>query len=60
LTDEKYLERILIANDDLAIRELIELTLQQKGYEIFSAAEGKSAFWIAEKEKSDPVLLDVQ
>jgi CheY-like chemotaxis protein len=54
------MERILVVDDDLAVRELIELTLHQAGYEVLSAADGKSAVEIVQKDKPDMVLMDVR
>jgi len=56
----KTMSRILVVDDDLAVRELIEITLHQAGYEVLSAADGKTAVEIAQKEKPDLVLLDVR
>ncbi len=52
--------RILVVDDDLAVRELIEITLKQAGYDVLSAADGKTAVQITQKEKPDLVLLDVR
>jgi CheY-like chemotaxis protein len=54
------MERILVVDDDLAVRELIELTLHQAGYTVLSAADGKTAVEMARKERPDLVLLDVR
>jgi DNA-binding response OmpR family regulator len=54
------MKRILVVDDDLAVRELIEITLTQAGYEVLSAADGKTAVEIARKEKPDLVLMDVR
>ena len=54
------MERILVVDDDLAVRELIEIILHQAGYDVLSVADGKSAVEIAQKEKPDLVLMDVR
>jgi len=52
-------KRILIADDDDNIRELITLTLEDEGYEIFEAKDGNEALAVALKIKPDLVILDV-
>lgn len=54
------MSKILVVDDDLAVRELIEITLQQAGYEVLSAGDGKTAVEITQKESPDLVLLDVR
>ena len=54
------MEKILVVDDDLAVRELMEITLTQAGYEVLMAADGKTAVEIARKEKPDLVLMDVR
>jgi DNA-binding response OmpR family regulator len=52
--------KILIAEDELDIRELITFTLQHSGYEVIACADGESALALAVREKPDLVLLDVR
>lgn len=52
--------KILIAEDDQDIRELIVLTLQFNGYEVSSAGDGLEAIDLAEKENFDLILMDVR
>jgi CheY-like chemotaxis protein len=51
--------RILIAEDDLAIIELVEVTLRSEGYEILTATDGVAALEILRREQPDLVLLDI-
>jgi len=55
-------ERILIAEDDAAMRELLEEILSDEGFETIAAANGKLALEkvVDEKETIDLVLTDVQ
>ena len=55
-------ERILIAEDDAAMRELLEEILSDEGFETIAAANGKLALEkvVNEKETIDLVLTDVQ
>ena len=52
-------EKILIADDDKNICELLRLYLAKEGYEVCMANDGEAAFAGFEKEKPDLVLLDV-
>lgn len=53
-------EKILIIDDDQAIRSLLELGLQKKGYKTALAAHGKEGIEKAIKEKFDVVLCDIK
>ena len=50
--------KILIADDDKNICELLRLYLAKEGYEVCMANDGEAAFAGFEKEKPDLVLLD--
>ena len=52
--------KILIAEDERDIRELITYTLQFAGYEVVSAGDGEEAVQLTLLEKPDLVLLDVR
>lgn len=54
------MSRILIAEDEKDIRELIAITLQFAGFEVISTANGEEAFRAAIKESPDLLLLDVR
>ena len=51
--------KILIADDDKNICELLRLYLAKEGYEICMAHDGQAALEAFEREKPDLVLLDV-
>lgn len=51
--------KILVADDDDAIRQLLSLELHSLGHEVIEAADGAEAVAIALREKPDLVLLDV-
>ena len=51
--------KILVVDDELAIRELSQMILTSHGYEVFIAEDGKQALSIIEKENIDLVLTDV-
>ena len=52
-------EKILIADDDKIICELLRLYLQKEGYETAQAFDGEAAVAAYESEKPALVLLDV-
>jgi len=52
--------RILIAEDERDIRDLIEFTLQFGGHEVITARNGAEAVDLAPYEKPDLILLDVR
>ena len=52
-------KRILVADDDTDLLDLLKMDLTYQGYEILPAANGKEALQIAMSEKIDLILLDV-
>lgn len=53
------MEKILIADDEQLMRQLVIDFLKPEGYEILEAVDGKEALDIYDKEHPDLVLLDV-
>lgn len=53
------MEKILIADDEQLIRQLVIDFLKPEGYEILEASDGKEALEIYDKEHPDLILLDV-
>ncbi|MFC1513185.1 response regulator [Thermodesulfobacteriota bacterium] len=51
--------RILIIDDDLLIRELLQAVLEEAGYSILIAADGEAGMEIAAMEYPDLILLDI-
>ena len=52
--------RILVVDDDDTIRELLELTLGDAGYEVGSAPNGGAALELVERFKPHLILLDLR
>lgn len=50
---------ILIVDDEMAIRELLQFNLEKEGYKVTSAADGEKALALMNDHKYDLVLLDV-
>jgi DNA-binding response OmpR family regulator len=51
--------KILVADDENSIREILSIQLARMGYEVVLAADGLEAVAAYETEKPDLVLLDV-
>ncbi len=52
--------KILIAEDERDIRDLIEFTLRYAGHEVVKAANGAEAVELAPQVKPDLILMDVR
>jgi len=52
--------RILVIDDEAAIRDSLRMTLEYEGYEFIGAATGQEGLALAERETPDLVLLDVK
>ena len=55
----KKKQRILVAEDDVNIRNIIQFTLEGKGYEVIPVGDGAAALEQSRKEKPDLIMLDV-
>jgi CheY-like chemotaxis protein len=53
------MKTILIVDDRLEVRELVEVTLRIKDYRILQAESGEQALETVKTEKPDLVLMDV-
>ena len=51
--------KVLVADDERDVRELLVDTLVDGGYEVIAASDGGSAFELASYENPDIILLDV-
>ena len=52
--------RILVIDDEAAIRDSLRMTLEYEGYEFIGAATGQEGLALAEREAPDLVLLDIK
>lgn len=52
-------KRILVADDDPDLLDLLQMDLSHQGYDTLTAANGKDALQVAMAEKLDLILLDV-
>lgn len=51
--------RVLVADDEAEIRELLRLYLEKDGYQVLEAQDGAIALSLMEREEIDMVLLDI-
>src|SRR2546421_3094552 len=52
--------RVLVIDDEAAIRDSLRMTLEYEGYEFVGAATGQEGLALVERETPDLVLLDVK
>jgi CheY-like chemotaxis protein len=52
--------RILVADDDRAVLQVLETVLSGDGYQVITAEDGEAALALARKDTFDLILLDVQ
>jgi two-component system alkaline phosphatase synthesis response regulator PhoP len=58
--NEESMAKILIAEDERDIRDLVAFTLRFAGYEVFAAANGEEAVQLAPQVNPDLILMDVR
>jgi two-component system, OmpR family, alkaline phosphatase synthesis response regulator PhoP len=51
--------KILVVDDKKEMRTLLKQYLSQEGFEVFTAADGQQALFIARQEEPDLILLDL-
>jgi two-component system nitrogen regulation response regulator NtrX len=52
--------RVLVIDDEVAIRDSLRMTLEYEGYEFVGAATGQEGLALVERETPDLVVLDVK
>lgn len=50
---------ILIVDDDAAIRKMLKVNLEQEGFRIVTAKNGREALFVSREEKPDLIILDL-
>jgi two-component system phosphate regulon response regulator PhoB len=53
------MKKILIVDDQLEVRELVQVTLEIGDYQILAAENGQQALEMAQVERPDIILLDI-
>ena len=51
---------ILVVDDELSMREFLRILLEKEGHQVALAAEGKTAFQLAEQHAYDLVISDIR
>lgn len=51
--------KVLVVDDDSAVRELVRALLEQNGFEVREAPDGEGVISLLEKDPVDAVLLDI-
>jgi two-component system, response regulator, stage 0 sporulation protein F len=54
------MKRILVVDDDEAIRTLLKEELEEEGYEVIVASNARDALKLVEQEALDLVVLDIR
>ena len=52
-------KKILVVDDEADVRRFLTAVLEKRGYETTTAADGREAFEIAQREKPDLIILDL-
>jgi len=58
-TGRELLSKILIADDDIAVRDIACTLVERVGYSVFEAENGEQAIEVATAEHPDLILLDI-
>ena len=53
------MKKILIVDDQIEVRELVQVTLEIGDYQILTAENGQESIGIAEAEHPDIILMDI-
>ncbi len=51
--------KLLLVEDDMALRDIYSTRFMAEGYEVVSASDGEQALTVAVREKPDLILLDI-
>ena len=57
---EEEPQKILIADDEVDIREMLMFTFESKGFLVYSAKDAEEALAVVEKEDVDAVISDIR
>ncbi len=52
-------QTIMVVDDEAALRDMIRVYLEQEGYRVVEAANGRDALYVARHEKPDLIILDL-
>ena len=52
-------QTILVVDDEARLRDMLRVYLEQEGYRVVEAANGREALFVARYEKPDLIILDL-
>ena len=55
--EEKY--KILLAEDERGLRDIVSLFLRKNGFDVDTASDGNEAYSLVEKNRYDAIILDI-
>jgi CheY-like chemotaxis protein len=53
------MKKVVIVDDQVEVRDLVEVTLRSGNYQVFQAESGEEAIEIARAEKVDLIIMDI-
>jgi CheY-like chemotaxis protein len=53
-------KKILVVDDEADVRRFLVAVLKKRGHETVTAADGKEAFEVTDRERPDLIILDLQ
>ncbi len=53
------MDKVLVVEDELTLRETLEYNLTRQGYQVFTAADGRAGVDAARQHRPDVIVLDV-
>lgn len=59
MTNNGYIPRILVADDDPIVQQFVSSILVENRYEVFTASDGREALDLARELRPDLVVLDL-
>ena len=52
-------QTILVVDDEIKLRDMLRVYLEQEGYRVVEAGNGREALYVARYEKPDLIILDI-
>src|SRR6185369_6781833 len=56
---EPMTQTILVVDDEAKLRDMLRVYLEQEGYRVIEASQGREALYVARYEKPDLIILDL-
>jgi CheY-like chemotaxis protein len=52
--------KILVVDDEIDVRKFLTAVLEKRGYDVVTAEDGRQAYGLAEQQRPDLIVLDLQ